>query len=218
MKNLSEKICLEGLGFFSRSNRLISHELKNVLAIISETLGLLYELVEMSVEEGMELKPEKLKSLTQSVLEEIERANRVVNDMNISAHTMDNLFAKTGIGDILYLITELSQWKSSTKKLDIDVETPEDLVVYTSPFYLLVLLYKVFLFCSGHISGEYSLTIKAASGNDRVTVSFEGIIPGAWDKEPDEKVLLVAEMVSARIKQDDSGNLLVQIPETLEDT
>ena len=78
------KICAEGLSFFGITNRLISHELKNILAIISETLGLSNELMELS-DSGMELEPGKLQSLSESIIEEVERANRIIRNMNTFA-------------------------------------------------------------------------------------------------------------------------------------
>ncbi len=46
MQKYEDNMFARGLSFFGRSNRLISHELKNVLAIISETTSLLDELIE----------------------------------------------------------------------------------------------------------------------------------------------------------------------------
>ena len=97
-------VCAEGLSFFGKTSRLISHELKNVLAIISETTGLLDELVELS-EEGLELKPGKLRSLSESVLEEIERANDIVRSMNAFAHGVDELFGEIDIAGERYPAT-----------------------------------------------------------------------------------------------------------------
>ena len=103
-----------GLELFSRTNRLISHELKNVLAIISETLGLMDEL--MKAGKGG-LTPEKFRTLHASIMEEVDRANSIIRNMNAFAHSIDEFFGEVDIGRTLDLMIQLSRLDSSLRRL-----------------------------------------------------------------------------------------------------
>jgi hypothetical protein len=48
MDNTQDLLQYESLAFFGKINASISHELKNVMAIISETAGLLKDLSDMA--------------------------------------------------------------------------------------------------------------------------------------------------------------------------
>ena len=119
MQKETGKIWAEGLSFFGKSNRLISHELKNILAIISETLGLLDELVELS-QSGLPLTPEKLRGMSDSILEEVERANGVIRSMNRFAHSVDEFAAEVDLGEIVSLTLQLVRLNPSSKAVTIE--------------------------------------------------------------------------------------------------
>ena len=112
-----EKICAEGLIFFSKTNRLISHELKNILAIISETLGLLDELMELS-ENGMGLTPERLRSMSASIIEEVVRANTVIKCMNTFAHSVDEFIREIDLNEAVLLAIQLVKLNPFSKTED----------------------------------------------------------------------------------------------------
>ena len=125
----------EALSFFGKTNRLISHELKNILAIISETLGLIDELMELS-ESGMALEPGKLRSLSESVIEEIERANAIIRNMNTFAHSVDELIWEVDVGQAVSLVVALSQLDSSWKNTKLHLVDSKPSTIYTSPILL----------------------------------------------------------------------------------
>jgi hypothetical protein len=72
MDNVKDWFGYDSLAFFGRVNASISHELKNVMAIISETTGLLGDLSEMA-STGNTHRPDMLTSCTDSIVEEIQR-------------------------------------------------------------------------------------------------------------------------------------------------
>ena len=109
------KIAAKGLSFFGKTNRLISHELKNILAIISETLGLIDELIKLS-EKGRPLEPGKLGSLSESIIEEVERANDIIRNMNTFGHSVDEILIDTDVVRSLKLIAALCQLDAGLRK------------------------------------------------------------------------------------------------------
>ena len=67
----------------------ISHEIKNALAIINESAGLLEDF-SLLAEKGRPIDPERLKLLAQSVLKQVQRADGLVKKMNRFAHSADD--------------------------------------------------------------------------------------------------------------------------------
>ena len=59
MTDDSQAMAIEGVRFFGEMSASISHEIKNVLAIINENAGLLQDMV-MMIEKGSPLSPERL--------------------------------------------------------------------------------------------------------------------------------------------------------------
>jgi len=71
----------DDLAFFGKVNASISHELKNILAIISEAAGLLQDLTEMATK-GEKIELEMLNTCSQDIIEEVQRGFVTVKQMN----------------------------------------------------------------------------------------------------------------------------------------
>jgi len=89
MNETPKKLAAEGLAFFGRMNAAISHDMKNVLAIINETASLLDELVELQQNGQIEPNPEKLRTLSRRIVNQVERGQNVISNMNAFAHSID---------------------------------------------------------------------------------------------------------------------------------
>ncbi|MGA6927645.1 MAG: hypothetical protein WBY88_18290, partial [Desulfosarcina sp.] len=70
MTDEPQALAIEGVRFFGEMSASISHEIKNVLAIIHENAGLLQDLLMMS-EKGLPLSSERLSRLAQSILRQV---------------------------------------------------------------------------------------------------------------------------------------------------
>ena len=65
-----------GLQFFGKVSASISHELKNVLAIINENAGLLEDLT-LAAQRGKAIDPERLNRTAGNFLKQIHRAHNI---------------------------------------------------------------------------------------------------------------------------------------------
>ena len=81
-----------GLQFFGKISASISHELKNVMAIVNENAGLLEDLTVMA-ERGKPLDPARLKLMAAAVQKQIGRADVILKNMNRFAHSFDETLA-----------------------------------------------------------------------------------------------------------------------------
>ena len=97
MRDYSQAMAIEGVRFFGEMSASISHEIKNVLAIVNENAGLLQDMV-MMIEKGMPLSPERLSGLARSIVRQVKRGDRIVKDMNRFAHSADHPAETVDIG------------------------------------------------------------------------------------------------------------------------
>ncbi|MEW6671098.1 MAG: hypothetical protein AB1427_05305 [Thermodesulfobacteriota bacterium] len=204
MEKEAGKIYAEGLAFFGKTNRLISHELKNILAIISETMGLLDELVELS-ESGMELTPARLRSMSDSIVEEVERANAVIRCMNTFAHSVDEWVRDIDLGAAISLAIQLVRLDPFSKAVKIEFSENDSHVIFTSPFILENLLYHTFHYALSAADHDKLISVALLAVDDGIEIEISGIAPGGFESFPSRQVALLAKAVGAEISSDTSA-------------
>lgn len=144
MENWNDLFTYDELVFFGKVNASISHELKNILAIISETAGLLGDLAEMA-KEGRPVEPEMLTSTTASIIEGIQRGFTTLRQMNRFAHGVDTPVLSVNLMEILDLVGNLSDYLSFTGKTRVITKETDAPIVLTCPFILQAILYQAML-------------------------------------------------------------------------
>jgi signal transduction histidine kinase len=214
MKNEIGKICAEGLLFFGTTNRLISHELKNILAIISETLGLIDELLKLS-DSGTALEPGKLGSLSESIIEEVDRANSIIRNMNAFAHSVDEFISEVDISRIIELMIGVYRLNAASKSIDIRFLDKGPCVITTSSLFLQNIIYRVIDFSLCFASSCNDIEISLDSDNNEARIVFSGInFENAYELKDREDLL--ARMLSARLLTDvDAGKVSIILPKTI---
>ncbi len=197
-------LCTGGFSFFGKSNRLISHKLRNKLAIISETGGLLNDLVELS-SDVTKLDPSKLKSLTESITEEVTRANDLVAHMNGFAHSVDKIFADVDISKILDLVVAIAQLDTYAGNAKLRFVETEACMAYTSPFFLGNLIYEVIILSLGTPDAQGEILVSVHPEGDGFRISFSGIVADE-QKLTTNKVVLLANALSANMSFDTASS------------
>ncbi len=130
-----------GLQFFGKMSATISHDIKNVLAVINENAGLLEDLCLMA-EKGRPIDPARLKRLAGDIQEQIRRGDRIVSGMNRLAHSPDEASAEVDLAEMLELLTALAVRLAAARGVQVLVNRPAAAVrITTSPFLLLNLLW-----------------------------------------------------------------------------
>jgi C4-dicarboxylate-specific signal transduction histidine kinase len=123
MTDDSRAMAIEGVRFFGEMSASISHEMKNVLAIINENAGLLQDMV-MMIEKGMPLSPERLSGLAQSIIRQVSRGDRIVKGMNRFAHSADHPTETVDIGEVIHFISMLAARLIAMKGEAPQIEVP----------------------------------------------------------------------------------------------
>lgn len=164
-----------GLQFFGKMTASISHEIKNVLAVINENAGLLEDFILLE-EKGVPLNPEKLKKISKKVMEQVKRADGIIQNMNRFAHSVDEPLKTIDVIDTMELMIKLSARFSDMLGVSFKMDPHCDPVkIEVNPF----LLQNVIWFCLDNImnlvkSGDtVSIAVENTGGD--VLVRFFGI-------------------------------------------
>ena len=130
-----------GLQFFGKMTASISHEIKNVLAIINENAGLLEDLALLS-DRGAAIEPQRLKNMSRVVMKQVSRADAIMKNMNRLAHSVDESIKTIDLNDISELVVTLSQRFAAMRNVSVDPKLGENpMMVRTAPFLLMNLLW-----------------------------------------------------------------------------
>ena len=164
----------DDLAFFGKVNASISHELKNILAIISEAAGLLQDLTDIAAK-GQKIELEMLKTCSQDIVEEIQRGFATIKRMNTFSHSVDDPVKKVNLGDVVDLMIGLAKFLSFAGKVRFEPLPEAAAVVLTCPFRLQNLIYQalVFAFESAGPDGQIRVAIHPQP-NGSAHITFSG--------------------------------------------
>lgn len=137
----SGQVELAGIQFFGKMSASISHEIKNVLAVINENAGLLEDICCMA-DRGKPVDIARLKKIAVDVKDQVRRADRIVTVMSRFAHSADEPSTETDLGELTALLRLLTLRFAAMHGVAVEtVAPPAPVCVTTSPFGLLNLLW-----------------------------------------------------------------------------
>ena len=204
----------DDLAFFGKVNASISHELKNILAIISEAAGLLQDLTEMT-SQGQKVEPEMLASCSQDIVEEIQRGFAVIKQMNQFAHSVDDPVKEVSLVELIELMVALAKFLSFASKVQFDPVPATAPMVLTRPFRLQNLIYRalIFAFESAGPDGQIRIAIQPQPDSS-VHISLTGFDPGNTLSFASEKTKKIATSIGVDIRENhDSLSLDLMVPQ-----
>lgn len=134
--NQWEMIAREGFQFFGKMSASVSHEIKNALAIINESAGLLQDFT-LLAERGRPIDPERLKLLAQSVMKQVHRADGLVKNMNRFAHSADDPIKIFDLGEMLELVVSLARRLAAMREARLDLVMPDHPITVATNLFLL---------------------------------------------------------------------------------
>ena len=165
----------EGLQFFGRISASVSHEIKNVFAVINEAAGLIGDLTLMS-ERGMPIKPERLKSAAESIQGQIRRGDAIIKNMNAFAHSTDEDVREVNLVEILDLTVALTTRLADMRQIRLTTGDSEPVALKANPFDLMRLLHSSIAAALDNLSAGDSLVVgvKPADGGASFSLSAPG--------------------------------------------
>ncbi len=190
-----ETVAETGLQFFGKMTASISHEIKNVLAIINENAGLLEDLVLM-LDRGAAIEPQRLKNMSRTVMKQVSRADAILKNMNRLAHSVDESIKTVDLNEILELVVSLSHRFAAMRDVTVDPKLGESpMMVRTSPFLLMNLVWICMYFAMDAAGDDKVVELVTQKTEAGIQVFFKrlGGLAGAplkpFPAEPEQRLL-----------------------------
>jgi len=204
MKDTINFINIEALKFSGKVNASISHELKNVLAIISETSGFLSDLTDLA-KQGKDLKISLLEGCSESIAEDIQRGFATIKQMNQFAHSVDVPIKEVDLLETLELTVNLSGFLSFASRVQIKNHDDEIRSVLTCPFLLQNLIYQILLFTYESIGPDGDILIEFNSKkNDGTHLLLSSPAKLILDGFPTAKIKKTADILGVEFSMNAS--------------
>ena len=193
------------LRFFGNISTSISHEIKNVLAIINENAGLLQD-YNIMAEKGTPINPERLKTLAKTVMRQIQRADVIVKNMNKFAHSVDEASKTLDLREILELVVALSSRFATMRGVGLELQPSSSAVsILSSPFFLENLIWLVMDFAMG-VAGNgktVGLIAEKRGGGARIRFTQLGALEKTQKNEfPTERERSLLHILNGKISMD----------------
>jgi len=216
MNNQWDIIGGEGLQFFGKMSASISHEIKNVLAIINENTGLIEDYTIMT-EKGAPFDPGKFRSLAERVGVQIRRADGIVKNMNTFAHSIDESAKSIDLSDFLEFAQTFFARFAVMRGIALESKPSESsLMITTSPFFLLNLIWFCLDLAMDAAGPEKAVGLSARKRDIGVQIGFTGLkaLGEVYTGEfPGKKEKALLELLKAEIEiEQERGEIVLNLP------
>ncbi len=189
-----------GLQFFGKISASISHELKNVLAIINENAGLLEDFTLMA-DRGVPFDPARLKVMAQAVKKQIGRADAIISNMNRFAHSTDQTITTVDLAQTIEIVLAVTARFALMRGIQIDWQLPENPVALrTAPFLLMNLVWLCLEFSMSAVGDEKQVELVAEETAGGVQIRFRrlaGLTAALLENFPSEPEKILLEALGA---------------------
>jgi signal transduction histidine kinase len=195
-----EMITETGLQFFGRMSASISHEIKNVLAIINENAGLLEDFSLMA-DRGMPIDPGRLKTMAEKVKLQISRADGIIKNMNRLAHSIDETITTVDLDQTIELVMALTARIAAMRGVKVDLQLPgSPLTIPTAPFFLMNLLWLCLDFSMSASGDEKRVELVVEETKNSVRIRFRrlaGLSEALLENFPSEREKNLLDVLEA---------------------
>ena len=162
-----DAICVQVFGKISAA---ISHDLKNVLAIVNENAGLLDDLA-LRAAKGIDIPPERLSTATARILKQVKRGDTVLKNLNRYAHSTDAPLQQVNLAEMVALMVDLAGRQAAMKEV-VFTNAPAEVQVSTCAIYLESLVYLLLRQVIDTLPRREGVAITVSEEGDMVLLSL----------------------------------------------
>jgi hypothetical protein len=163
-----------GLRFFTRVSATVSHEIKNVLAIINENAGLLEDFVLMA-EKGSPLSAERINLVAGKLRKQVKRADGIVRKMNRFAHSTDHPDEMADLYETTVFLLDICGRMLDSSKVAVNIIPPKSPVkIRTNLFYLQEIIFLCIETLMSDSASTKAIDIEFQKDRDGVEIKFLG--------------------------------------------
>jgi C4-dicarboxylate-specific signal transduction histidine kinase len=223
-KKVEELSRVREIGFMGKVTASLSHEIKNTLAIINESVGLMGDLLRRDAPDDWP-PYSRLTNLMGSIEEQVQRSAAIVKRLNQFAHSMDKSLAELDLNETVRQTVILAQRFATLRRVNLETQLEsKPLHLLSDPFRL---LYVIFGFIERAINcspKEAEVTVKTERSGAmfQVTVTDQGTVeagkirapvsadPSAEAEQGESDLALLAQTIEAlggtiNAEQEDGG-------------
>ena len=207
-----ENTSMTGLQFFGQISASISHELKNVLAIVNENAGLLEDFTLMA-DRGLPIDPARLKVMAAAVKKQIGRADGILKNMNRFAHSTDQTFTTVDLAQTIELMIALTARFAAMRGIQVDRQLPRNPVRFrTTPYFLINLLWLCLDFSMSASGDQKRVALVTAETENDIRIKFRqlaGLTKEMLQDFPSEPERNLLKVLAAELTTDLEGHAIV---------
>lgn len=219
MENNAQRVKDENLRFFGKIVASISHEIKNVMAIINEKAGLLKDLTLMA-EKGAALDPARIQTLAEDLKFQIKRGDGIIQNMNKFAHSVDEDIQQVDLDELVVLMTLLAERFASRMVVKLNLKRSENSIkIRTHPFLLESLVWECLSFAMETCEKEETVTIMIKKSENAAEVRFglENRFSDQLQSFPGDVTKILMKELQANLMIDsETGELVLSLPEDIQ--
>ncbi len=129
------------VAFMGKITAGVTHELKNVLAIIRESAGLMQDLLALSGQESFPLR-DKFSKVLSNIGDQVVRGVDIATRLNAFAHLPDETAAGLDLNEVAERVVSLSQRFARLKGVSLGVQPHErSVIIVSNPLKIQMLLF-----------------------------------------------------------------------------
>jgi C4-dicarboxylate-specific signal transduction histidine kinase len=192
------------MAFLGKITASMTHEIKNTLAIILESSGLLSDLITLS-QEGSFPHKDKFQRVLGNINDQVNRSVDITTRLNQFAHSMDEPFAQVNVSDLLERVVLLMRRLAKRKGIELKAEASDrDLSLMSDPFRLQLVLASVIEQLAESLEAGAGIILQAEGAPQEVTVllKVQGTKKAEWQGLADTlfpTLKEILEMLQARL-------------------
>lgn len=161
------------MAFVGKITAGMTHEIKNSLAIILESSGLLADLITLAPEGSFPHQDKFLRVLS-NINDQVNRGVDLTSRLNRFAHSMDEPLATIKLPDLLEQVVLLMQRLARRQGIKLAVMAADPaLTLRNDPFRLLLVLATVIETLAGSLESGGGIILHASGAPQEVTIWFE---------------------------------------------
>ncbi len=199
----------EDLLFCGRINASAAHELKNVLAVINEQVGLLADLACLAGR-GHPLDPERLAATAARLQGQVRRGDAIIGNLGRFAHLADVPGREVSLAEAAALAVALWERQAAMRRVPVEFVPGDDARVATDPFTLCRLLTACLDRATAAPAGGAPVRVAVECGPQGPALVVTGLAPGAEAGENPAEDALAARIGASLSRA--PGRIAVRLP------
>jgi C4-dicarboxylate-specific signal transduction histidine kinase len=155
-----------------------THELRNVLAIVKESAGLIADIIDSSNQPGSP-KPDRLRRAVSRIEAQVKRGSELLTSLNRFAHSLDHAEDQIDLGEAAEQVSFLCQRTARKGRHQVQAQPgDEGLVVVVNSLRLQMALYTAVECCLEQLPEGGTVSLHPVRHGEQPSLEFSGEVGG----------------------------------------